>query len=77
MIVGAILGYLYVYGRNLLAPVMAHFFFNAFSVIAVSLGAPMDDAPTWWQGATRIGLALASAGITYLLWRSFKRMSHE
>lgn len=77
MVVGAILGYLYAYGRNLMAPVMAHFFFNAFSVVAVSLGAPMEGSPDWWQGSTRVGLALASAGITFLLWRSIKRISHE
>jgi membrane protease YdiL (CAAX protease family) len=75
MLLGALLGYLYAWGKNIWLPVLAHFTNNAVSVIASyayqSQGKPSDAFEKAGPGNPLLCLAgaLATAVLLYVYWR--------
>ena len=70
LLMGALLGYVYVYGGSLLCNTMVHFFNNAFVVVAYWIGARgwadiNPDEPTLMPVLLTVACTLAAVGLFY------------
>lgn len=74
MLLGALLGYLFLWSRNLWVPIIAHFFFNASQVLGQyiygeqlsQLEVEGPDEPYWLSGVISLTLIL---GLGWFIWR--------
>lgn len=81
MLLGALLGYLFYWGKSIWLPILAHFTNNAGTVILAYVnqknGKAIDDSESFVQGNTVSYLvsALLTGGLLYLYWRSTKTIT--
>lgn len=82
MLLGALLGYAFLWSRNLWVPIIAHFFFNASQVIGQymygeqisQLEVEGPDEPYWLSGLFSLVLLL---GIGWFIWRRAVSQARE
>jgi len=77
LLLGALFGYLYYWSNNLLVPIFAHFFNNAFGVVfrylnqqsVTDLNVEDNVAPPWPYVA--IGI-VTTVGLLYFVWKHYR-----
>jgi len=82
MLLGALLGYLFLWSRNLWIPIIAHFFFNAAQVVGQyaygdqisQLEVDGPDEPYWVSGVISLALLLS---IGWFIWRRTVSQAEE
>ncbi len=72
LLLGALLGYLYVYGRSLLVNVAAHFVNNAIIVVAYAINSPSFDPSQPIAASVPVTVACTAAALA-LFWFVFLR----
>lgn len=82
MLLGALLGYLFLWSRNLWVPIIAHFFFNVSQVVGQYLYGEQisqlevdgPDEPYWLSGVFSLVLLM---GIGWFIWRRARPQDGE
>jgi hypothetical protein len=82
MLLGAVLGYVFYWSRNLWVPIGAHFVTNAMQVVGVYVAGEdltqiemeAPESANWASGLLSLALTI---GVGYLMWRMFKEKTTE
>jgi membrane protease YdiL (CAAX protease family) len=82
LLLGALFGYLYVWSGNLIIPIFAHFFNNAFGVIMIYLHrhqlTTLDVEDNTAAPLSIVALnAVLTAGLLYYVWKHYQQRPKE